>query len=283
MKTYKEIKIKTEPFDVDLLSGFLWQLDIDGINEFDDYLLVFISENKSVSLEEINLLMEKLVEDKFINSFDIEFQTLEEKNWNEEYEKNVKVVEVTEKIVIKPSFKEYNSKPNQLVITIDPKMSFGTGDHATTKLILSHLEKIVKGNEFVLDVGSGTGILGITAVKLGAAKAICIDNDEWCYLNGNENVKMNELNEKVDVRLCEIKDVEEKDFDLILANINKPILINIVDDLKIKLKKEGTLILSGLLNIDEIDIISLYKSKGFVLNDKSQLEEWIALIFKTNS
>jgi ribosomal protein L11 methyltransferase len=283
MKTYKEIKIKTEPFDVDLLSGFLWQLDIDGINEFDDYLLVFISENKSVSLEEINLLMEKLVEDKFINSFDIEFQTLEEKNWNEEYEKNVKVVEVTEKIVIKPSFKEYNPKPNQLVITIDPKMSFGTGDHATTKLILSHLEKIVKGNEFVLDVGSGTGILGITAVKLGAAKAICIDNDEWCYLNGNENVKMNELNEKVDVRLCEIKDVEEKDFDLILANINKPILINIVDDLKIKLKKEGTLILSGLLNIDEIDIISLYESKGFVLNDKSQLEEWIALVFKTNS
>lgn len=162
-------------------------------------------------------------------------------------------------------------------------MSFGTGDHATTKLILSHLEKIVKGNEFVLDVGSGTGILGITAVKLGAAKAICIDNDEWCYLNGNENVKMNELNEKVDVRLCEIKDVEEKDFDLILANINKPILINIVDDLKIKLKKEGTLILSGLLNIDEIDIISLYESKGFVLNDKSQLEEWIALVFKTNS
>ncbi len=283
MRTYKEIKIKTEPFDVDLLSGFLWQLDIDGINEFDDYLLVFISENKSVSLEEINLLMEKLVEDKFINSFDIEFQTLEEKNWNEEYEKNVKVVEVTEKIVIKPSFKEYNPKPNQLVITIDPKMSFGTGDHATTKLILSHLEKIVKGNEFVLDVGSGTGILGITAVKLGAAKAICIDNDEWCYLNGNENVKMNELNEKVDVRLCEIKDVEEKDFDLILANINKPILINIVDDLKIKLKKEGTLILSGLLNIDEIDIISLYESKGFVLNDKSQLEEWIALVFKTNS
>ncbi|MDF1611175.1 50S ribosomal protein L11 methyltransferase [Stygiobacter electus] len=283
MKTYKEIKIKTEPFDVDLLSGFLWQLDIDGINEFDDYLLVFISENKSVSLEEINLLMEKLVEDKFINSFDIEFQTLEEKNWNEEYEKNVKVVEVTEKIVIKPSFKEYNPKPNQLVITIDPKMSFGTGDHATTKLILSHLEKIVKGNEFVLDVGSGTGILGITAVKLGAAKAICIDNDEWCYLNGNENVKMNELNEKVDVRLCEIKDVEEKDFDLILANINKPILINIVDDLKIKFKKEGTLILSGLLNIDEIDIISLYESKGFVLNDKSQLEEWIALVFKTNS
>ncbi|MEW6005722.1 MAG: 50S ribosomal protein L11 methyltransferase [Stygiobacter sp.] len=283
MKTYKEIKIKTEPFDVDLLSGFLWQLDIDGINEFDDYLLVFISENKSVSLEEINLLMEKLVEDKFINSFDIEFQTLEEKNWNEEYEKNVKVVEVTEKIVIKPSFKEYNPQPNQLVITIDPKMSFGTGDHATTKLILSHLEKIVKGNEFVLDVGSGTGILGITAVKLGAAKAICIDNDEWCYLNGNENVKMNELNEKVDVRLCEIKDVEEKDFDLILANINKPILINIVDDLKIKLKKEGTLILSGLLNIDEIDIISLYESKGFVLNDKSQLEEWIALVFKTNS
>ncbi len=280
MKTYKEIKIKTEPFDVEIISGFLWQLDIDGINEFDDYLLVFVSEDKNVSFEQINLLLKKLVEDKFINTYKIEIQTLEEKNWNEEYEKNVKIVEVTDKIVIKPSFKEYIAKPNQIIITIDPKMSFGTGEHATTKLILTYLEKIVRGNEFVLDVGSGTGILGIAAVKLGAKKAICIDNDEWCYLNGNENVKMNNMFEKVDVRLCEIKDVTENDFDLIVANINKPILINIADELKIKLKNNGTLILSGLLDIDENDIVSLYESKGFILENKSNLDEWIALVLK---
>lgn len=280
MKTYKEIKVKTEPFDVETLSGFLWQLDIDGINEFDDHLLVFISEDKKVSLEEINSLLQKLVEEKIINSFDIDTQTLEDKNWNEEYEKNIKVVEVTDKIVIKPSFKEYEAKPNQLVITIDPKMSFGTGEHATTKLILTYLEKIVKGNEFVLDVGSGTGILGITAVLLGASKAICIDNDEWCYLNGNENVKMNNLQEKVDVRLCEIKDVQEKEFDLILANINKPILINIVDEIKSRLKPNGILILSGLLSIDESEIKNLYQSTGFVFENKSDLDEWIAIVFR---
>lgn len=283
MKTYKEIKIKTEPFDAEIISGFLWQFDIDGINEFDDYLIVFISEDKNVSLDQIYLLMNKLIEDKFINKYDIETQTLEEKNWNEEYEKNVNVVEVTDKIVIKPSFKEYSPKINQLVITIDPKMSFGTGEHATTKLILKYLEKIINGNEFVLDVGSGTGILGIAAVKLGAKKAICIDNDEWCYLNGNENVKMNDLIEKVDVRLCEIKNVTENNFDLIVANINKPILINIADELKIKLKNNGTLILSGLLNIDENDIVSLYESKGFILENKSNLDEWIALVLKAKN
>ncbi|MCX7875038.1 MAG: 50S ribosomal protein L11 methyltransferase [Melioribacteraceae bacterium] len=280
MKTYKEIKIKTEPFDVDVLSGFLWELDIDGINEFDDHLTVFVSEDKLLNEEVFNSLLKKLVEDKIIENFELEFQTLEERNWNEEYEKNVNVVEVTDKIVIKPSFKEYISKPNQLVITIDPKMSFGTGEHATTKLILTYLENYIKGDEFVLDVGSGTAILGITALKLGAREAICIDNDEWCFLNGNENAKLNQLEDKIDIRLCEIKDVKENDFDIILANINKPILINIVEDLFNKLKSNGIIILSGLLNIDEEEIINLYESKRFVLENKSGLDEWISLVFR---
>lgn len=280
MKTYKEIKITTEPFDIETVSGFLWQLDLDGINEFDDHLSVFISEIKNISMSDVESILNQMKNENIIESFQIEVETLEDKNWNEEYEKNIRVVEITDKIVIKPSFKDYAPKPNQIVITIDPKMSFGTGEHATTKLVITELEKTINGNEFVLDVGSGTGILGIAAVKLGASKSICIDNDEWCFLNGNENVELNNLQNKVEVRLCEIKDVHEKNFDLILANINKPILINIVDEIFSKLKNDGLLILSGLLNIDEEDIVSLYESKGFVLENKSSMDEWIALVLK---
>lgn len=281
MKTYKEIKIKTDPFDFENVSGFLWQLDIDGINEFDEYFSIYISENKSVSVDEIKLILEKLIDDKVIQSYQIEENTFEDKNWNEEYERNIKVVEVTDRIVIKPSFKNYESKPNQIVITIDPKMSFGTGEHSTTKLVINALEKVIKGNEFVLDVGSGTAILGITSVLLGAAKAICIDNDEWCLLNGKENVKTNGLENYIDVRLGELKDVTENDFDVIVANINKHILIELVDVFMSKLKKDGLLIISGLLNIDETDIVNLYQSKGFSLKNKSSMDEWISLVFET--
>lgn len=282
MKTYKEIKITTVPFDVDTVSGMLWQLDIDGINEFDNYLTVFISETKATTRENVEEILQHLVDEELLESFHTQEQTFEEKNWNEEYEKNVRVVEVTDKIVIKPSFKDYTPKPNQLVITIDPKMSFGTGEHATTKLVLQHLEKYVSGNERVLDIGSGTGVLGIASIMLGANNALCIDNDEWCLMNGLENVKANNLENKIEVRQCELKDVLESEFDLIVANINKHILIDIVDLIQSKIKKTGTLILSGLLDIDETDIIDLYASKGFKISEKSALDEWIALVFKSN-
>ncbi|KAF0152202.1 MAG: 50S ribosomal protein L11 methyltransferase [Ignavibacteria bacterium] len=281
MKTYKEIKVTTIPFDADIVSGMLWQLDIDGVNEFDEYLTVFITETKKTTLKDVEEILQRLVDEKLIESFQTEEQIFAEKNWNEEYEKKVRVVEVTDRIVIKPSFKEYFSKPEQLVLTIDPKMSFGTGEHATTKLVLQHLEKHVHGGEKVLDIGSGTGVLGIASVMLGASNAICIDNDEWCLLNGIENVKTNNLANKIEVRQCELKDVKENDFDLIVANINKHILIDIAELITSKIKKTGTLILSGLLDIDEADIIGLYASKGFKLQEQSVVDEWIAIVLKS--
>lgn len=281
MKTYKEYKISATPFDPDILSGMLWQLDIDGINEFDSYLTVFISENKLATRANLEELLQNLCSEKLIDTFQIEEKTLEEINWNEEYEKKVRVVEITDRIVIKPSFKEYEAKPNQLIITIDPKMSFGTGEHATTRLMLQFIEKYVKGNEKVLDVGSGTGVLGIAAVLLGAKSSLCIDNDEWCLLNGLENVKANNLEQNVDVRLGEIKDVSEKEFDIIVANINKHILESIASEIKSRIKKAGIVILSGLLNTDEENIITIYLSLGFKLKEKSYQDEWIALVFES--
>lgn len=280
MKTYKEFKITASPFEIDTVSGMLWQLDIDGINEFDNHLIAFVNEAKMISQKDIADVLNELVRNKLIDSFSIEEETIEDKNWNEEYEKKVRVIEVTDRIVIKPSFKEYTSKPGQIIITIDPKMSFGTGEHATTKLVIQHIDKYVKGGEKVLDVGSGTGVLAISTVMLGADHAIGVDNDEWCMLNGNENVEANNLKDKVEIRLGELKDISENDFDMIVANINKPILTGIADELRSKIKKTGVLILSGLLDIDENDILKIYSDSNFKLIEKTAMDEWISLVFK---
>jgi len=282
MNTYKEFKITTVPFDPDIISGMLWQLDIDGINEFDNYLTAFVNETKSVTLKDVENILKTLVTENLIRSFSVKEEIIEDRNWNEEYEKNVKVIEVTDRIVIKPSFKEYSPKPNQIIITIDPKMSFGTGDHATTKLVIRLIEKYISSGEKVLDVGSGTGVLAICAVMLGAKSAIGIDNDEWCLLNGNENVKANNLENRVEIKLGELKDLIEKDFDLVVANINKNILLEIASGLKLKMKKTGTLILSGLLYTDENDIVKAYSAMNFILKERSALDEWIALVFQIN-
>lgn len=280
MKTYKKFLITSEPPNNELVSGLLWQLDIDGINETDEGVVAFASSSKNITRDDIGNILKEMISERLIESFYISEETLEDKNWNEEYEKNVRVIEVTEKIVIKPSFKEYISKPDQIIITIDPKMSFGTGEHATTRLVLQLIEKYIHGGEKVLDVGSGTAVLGISTVMLDAASALCIDNDEWCVLNGGENVKANYLNSKVEIRLAEIQQVEEKEFDLIVANINKHILLDIAEELKIKIKKSGVLILSGLLIIDEKDIVEKYTQLHFKLIEKITMDEWCALVLQ---
>jgi ribosomal protein L11 methyltransferase len=282
MKNYTEFKITTVPVNNELTGGLLWQLEIDGINEFDNGVIAFTDASKNISRKDFEIILEEMISENLINSYSIEEQTFEDKNWNEEYEKNVRVIEVSEKLIIKPSFKDYNSKPGQTIVVIDPKMSFGTGEHATTKLVLQLVEKYVKPGMKVLDVGSGTGVLGISAVMLSASKAICIDNDEWCLLNGNENVVANNLVDKVEIRLAEIQNISEKDFELILANINKHILMDIAESIKEKIKPTGTLILSGLLITDEPDILEKYSSLNFKLIQKLIMDEWCALVFTVN-
>lgn len=280
MKTYRQFKIFTNPLLTEEVSGLLWQLDIDGINETDSGLIVFAAQNKNINRAEIEKILIKLVHEKLISSFAIEEEILEDKNWNEEYEKNVRVIEVSDKLVIKPSFKEYTQKPGQIIIEVDPKMSFGTGEHATTRMVLRLIEKYIHGDEYVLDVGSGTAVLGIGAVMLGAKSAICIDNDEWCSLNGNENAKANDIADKIEIRLAEISQVEEKDFSLIVANINRHILLDIAGEIAARIKKTGTLILSGLLIADEKDVVERYSEFGFKLIEKNEMDEWCALVFK---
>ena len=278
MKNYKEFKVTTTPFNIDILSGILWELPIAGINEFDDHLLVFAEEDSEVSIEVINDLLNKLIENNIIEIFSVDSSDVENRNWNEYWEKRVNIVEVSDKIIIKPSFKEYTPKPGQVILEIDPKMSFGTGEHETTRLVLNIMDKIDFTGLKILDIGSGTGVLGICAAKLGAEKVICVDNDEWCLENGLENVKANKVEDIVEVKLGEISDISIDQFDFIIANINKHILLQISNEISSHLKNDGKVILSGLLRIDEEDILESYRELSFELQEKTFMNEWAALL-----
>jgi ribosomal protein L11 methyltransferase len=279
LKTYREFIITAEPFIPEIISGVLWELNITGVSEEVNCLRVFTSGD-SPTITDINSQLTHLSEQNMLLSFFVEENLVEEKNWNEEWEKSINVIKVTDRIIIKPTFRKYDPNENEIVITIDPKMSFGTGEHQTTKIMLMLIEKYIKQNIKVLDVGSGTAVLAIAAIKLGAGSAVAVDIDEWCLDNAKENAVLNSVQDKVEILIGEINDVQADNFDLVLANIQKNVLLNISSELKMKIKKDGLLILSGLLTIDEKDIVEHYTAAGFELVELIKMDEWIGIVFQ---
>jgi ribosomal protein L11 methyltransferase len=280
MKRFKDFLITAEPFNAEILTSILWQLNIDGLVEEVNCIHVYVSETSIISLDNVKEELEKLKEQKLLFNYTVEETLIQDKNWNEEWEKTINVIKVSDKIIIKPTFREYEKTGDEIVITIDPKMSFGTGEHQTTKLVLRLLEKYASAGRKMLDVGSGTGVLAIAALKLGASTAIAVDNDEWCLDNAKENAQLNNVTDRLEVRIGVIDDIKENNFDLITANIQKNILLEICSSIHQKIKQGGTVILSGLLETDEDDIIKHYSDAGFKLIEKTQMDEWISIVFK---
>lgn len=278
-KSYKEYIIIAEPFNVEVLSSILWELNIDGINEEVNCLKVF-AQDEMVTLHSIESELLHLKENNLLREFSVQENYIVERNWNEEWEKSREVVHVSDKIVIKPTFKDYKAKQNEIVLTLDSKMSFGTGDHQTTKICLKFIEKYIQPGMKVLDAGSGTAILGIAAAKLGAENVIAFDIDEWCYDNGIENTQLNDVTNKVEIRKCELNNIKEKDFDMIIANIQKNILLELAEGFKSRIKQNGILILSGLLEMDRDAIKEKYSAFGFTEIDYLKMDEWIGVVFK---
>jgi ribosomal protein L11 methyltransferase len=142
------------------------------------------------------------------------------------------------------------------------------------------IEKYLKPGMKVLDAGSGTAILGIATAKLGAANVIAFDIDDWCFENGIENTNLNDVSDKVEIRKCELKEIEESDFDLIIANIQKNILLELAEGFKPRINRNGILILSGLLEMDRETIVSKYSDTGFKEIDFLKMDDWIGVVFK---
>ena len=196
-------------------------------------------------------------------------------NWNEEWEKNYDPIEVDRLVYVRASF--HAPQPGfQYEIVINPKMSFGTGHHATTFQLLSMQGKIDHQGKRVLDVGSGTGILAIMAHLLGAKQVEAFDIDSWCVDNGNENFDLNGVTTRMG--LGTIREVKPQGpYELILANINKNVLLDELAIYSSLLSSQGLLLLSGFYSEDIDDLVQAAWVQGLFLTMQTTKDNWAAL------
>ena len=216
---------------------------------------------------------------KFLTGHPFKYQLIqiEEKNWNEDWEKNHDPVLVGNECFVRASF--HDPVPGiKYDILIESRMAFGTAHHETTRLMIERMLKMVIAGKKVLDMGCGTAILAILAHKMGAREVLAVDTDEWAYKNARDNVAMNNAG-SVRVVMGDIEVIHSKNFDLILSNINRNILLKHLCSYYNFLKKGGELVISGFYTGDIPAIQSQAVSFGFRDAGSSALNDWVTLTF----
>lgn len=201
---------------------------------------------------------------------------IQHKNWNEEWEQSIQPINISERFVIAPSWNLGNDI-TKTVIIIDPKMTFGTGYHETTRLMIRLMERYIAKDNSVLDVGTGTGILAIAGAKMGAKHIIGIDIDEWSLDNGIENTLKNGVENDIEIRIGSLEVVTESNFDIILANIFRNTILDLLNTMLQKLSVKGIIIFSGLLVADQPIIEEALNKKHFRVISVLRENEWIAM------
>lgn len=271
---YLEFKIKCLDEFQEILIAELAEIGFDSFLENEDGIDAYILES-DFDREKFDRVISEYKDAAQISMTE---GLMPKVNWNEEWEKNYDPIEVDELVYVRASF--HDPKPGfKHEIVINPKMSFGTGHHATTFQMLSHQGELDHAGKQVLDVGSGTGILAIMAHLLGARSVEAFDIDDWCVDNGNENFDLNGLSTRMG--LGTIRDVNPVGpFEIVLANINKNVLLDEMGIYASLLTSGGFLLLSGFYTEDIEDLVRAAAPFGLDLQKKSSKDNWAALILQ---
>ena len=210
----------------------------------------------------------------------VEATEIAEQNWNAQWESTITPVDAGP-FIVAPTWADLPAEVDgKLVLLVDPKMSFGTGHHPSTRLALALLAPHVASGDRVLDVGTGTGVLAFGALKLGAASAVGCDIDTWSVPNAAECAALNGVQDRFDVRLGDLEVVPETGFDLVLANIIRSVLVPMLPELAEKTRPDGHVVLAGLLVTERETVISAAAAAGLTLVEEAAEGDWWACSFQ---
>ncbi len=212
---------------------------------------------------------------------DVRVSSLQEQDWANAWKEHFQVHRIGNRVVIRPPWREYEPQNDDVVIVLDPGMAFGTGLHPSTRLSMLGTEEVVKPGDTVLDVGTGSGILAIAAVKLGAIKADTVDVETVAVKATAENAEANGLTEQIKVELGSVGEGEPfwgEQYDVVLANIIARVLIELSEAIAAHTKPGGKIVLAGIIESREQDVIDAFAAAGATVINRRFAEDWVSLV-----
>lgn len=304
-----EVTVLTSSEATEAVAGFLYNCDVEGVSiedvadvEFKKQNLGFAdfinesvltieegamvkgyfkdSENFMNTLNYIKESVDKLGEFGFDKGEGIvTYHKVNEDDWANNWKQYYKPTKVGEHIVVKPTWEDYEEKPGEVVVELDPGMAFGTGTHETTRMCIKALEKKVKKDTTVFDIGTGSGILSIAAAKLGAKHVVGVDLDPVAVESAKKNLEFNKVN-NMEILYGDLMEVVEGKANIVVANILADIIMFLSEGVRAFIEDEGYFIASGILNTQRDKVTDKLKALDFTIEEVMEDGEWICIIAK---
>ncbi|MCA9471962.1 MAG: 50S ribosomal protein L11 methyltransferase [Nitrospirales bacterium] len=208
---------------------------------------------------------------------EIRVQTIPWQDWNRIWTESVQPIHIGKRIVVRPSWSEVEVAEDGIELILDPKQAFGTGHHATTQLLCEWLEDTIQGGEQVLDVGTGSGLLGMVALRLGATSVLAIDHDAVALECAKEYARMNHFGPELEFQVLDIHDLSDGQYDVILANIDRRTLLSVDQAFANVAGSHTLLLMTGILESDYEELVAYYRQYGWRDGDVRKRAEWIAI------
>ncbi|MBS1514912.1 MAG: 50S ribosomal protein L11 methyltransferase [Bacteroidetes bacterium] len=275
ISNYFEVTIPFNSETYEKIQSALYLCGVENILEENGFFKVYIEEDKGDLIDSVKFSIEN---DCGISNMEI--KKFEDKNWNDVWEKSIEPVYIKDKIIIHTSWnkQQIENPGGKILIEIDPKMSFGTGHNETTQLVLELMcDYLERGDNPMLDYGSGTAVLSIAAAKLGVENIIAVDIDADAIENAKEYIKLNHTEKFIKLDNCNISHVEETGFDVIAANIIRSVITVNLSHIYSKLKADGKLFISGVLIEEEALLVKELEKYNFEIIEIRKKAEWLGL------
>lgn len=253
------VTVRVRHEELELAQLTLWELGATGLEERDETTLVRGSTPGRVVVvaafpDEASAqhALKQICEEH-----EAEISYLPHEDWATEWRRGFSAKRIGRRLLLHPSWEPARSEPEDVVLTIDPENAFGSGDHETTRLVLQLLDQHVTGDERVLDVGCGSGVLSIAALLLGAASAVAVDIDEEACVVARRNAEINGVSARLEASSRDVGDIDRV-YDIVLANIEARVLLQMPDSLRARIASGGFLVLSGILRGERDELLAAY-------------------------